>query len=45
MRSEYQCPYVDTVIYVNNNNLVCGKYYKVKIINILNYDLEGEIIK
>lgn len=45
LRSEYQCPIVDTVIYVNNNNLVVGKYYKVKIIDILNYDLEGEIVK
>ena len=28
-----------------DNNLELGKSYKVRIINILNYDLEGEIIK
>lgn len=45
LRTEYQCPIVDNVIYTDNNNLELGKNYKVRIINILNYDLEGEIIK
>lgn len=45
LRCEYQNPIVDSVIFVGNTNLIEGKYYKVKIINILNYDLEGEISK
>lgn len=43
LRSEYQCPIVDSNIYVADNTLKVGKYYPVKITNILNYDLEGEI--
>ena len=43
LRSEFQCPSVDSVIYVNNTNLKVGNYYKVKITKVLNYDLEGEI--
>lgn len=43
LRSEYQCPIVDSNIYVADNTLKVGKYYQVKITNVLNYDLEGEI--
>ena len=38
-----QSPQIDTIIYINEK-LNIGDFYKVKIINILEYDLEGEII-
>ena len=44
-RSMYQTPLVDSLIFVKNTkNLVVGNYYKIKIINNLNYDFEGEIL-
>lgn len=45
LRSQYQCPIVDNLIFVENENLTIGKYYKVKITESLNYDLKGEIEK
>lgn len=44
LRSQYQCPIVDSNIYVENKDLKVGKYYQVKITKVLNYDLEGEIL-
>lgn len=44
LRSQYQCPIVDSNIYVGNKDLKVGKYYQVKITKVLNYDLEGEIL-
>lgn len=43
-RSQYECPDVDNVIYIKNDNLKVGETYKAKIINVIDvYDLEGEI--
>ena len=36
-----QCPNIDSVIYINQK-LNLGEFYNIKIINKLDYDLEGE---
>ena len=38
-----QSPQIDTVIYIKEK-LNVGQFYKVKITNLLEYDLEGEIL-
>ncbi len=44
-RAYFSAPEIDTVIYINNvrNNIKLGDIVKVKITNIIGYDLEGEI--
>ena len=37
-----QCPLIDTVVYIKGKHLL-GHMAKVKITNVLEYDLEGEI--
>lgn len=45
-RSEYNSPVIDTMIYVKNlnQNIEIGKYYKVKIVDVENIDLIGELV-
>lgn len=47
-RSYLSSPEVDPVVYIpitnlNKNKIEVGKIYKIKITNVLNYDLEGEL--
>jgi len=43
-RSEYQAPFIDSVIYLENvRNLKPNSYYKVNITGFLDYDLKGEL--
>ena len=43
-RSQYECPEIDGVIYVDlKSKLKIGSTYKVLIQNYKNYDLQGEI--
>lgn len=44
LRSEYNAPEIDTVVYVQNKNLQVGEFYKVKITGYSDVDLVGEII-
>ena len=44
-RSYLDAPEIDGNIYVaSENNLELGSFYKVKILNSLEFDLEGEVI-
>ena len=43
-RSMYQTPLVDSLIFIKNNKLIVGNFYKIKITNHLNYDFEGELL-
>ena len=44
-RNEYNSPNVDTVIYVKSDEeLTLNKFYNVKILGIVDEDLEGEIV-
>ena len=44
-RSEYNSPDVDTYIYVQSSKpLKLNEFYNIKITNILNEDLQGEIV-
>ena len=43
-RSEYQAPFIDPVIYVENtNNLKPHTYYQIKVTEFIDYDLKGEL--
>ena len=44
-RSEYLAPFIDPIIMVEaNNKMKVGNYYKIKVVNYIDYDLEGEFI-
>ncbi len=44
-RSEYLAPFIDPIIMVEaNNKMKAGNYYKIKVVNYIDYDLEGELI-
>ncbi len=44
-RSEYLAPFIDPIIIVEaNNKMKVGNYYKIKVVNYIDYDLEGELI-
>ncbi|MBE5735103.1 MAG: 30S ribosomal protein S12 methylthiotransferase RimO [Clostridiales bacterium] len=45
-RSQYHNPESDSVIYIcaKGNNLNIGQYYTIRITNVLDYDLQGEIL-
>ena len=44
-RSEYNSPDVDTYVYVySQNELKVHEFYNIKITNVLNEDLQGEIV-
>ena len=44
-RSEYLAPFIDSVIIVPaTEKTKTGNYYKVKVVNYIDYDLEGEFI-
>jgi len=43
-RSQYQAPFIDSVVYIENaKGLKPNTYYKVKITEFLDYDFKGEI--
>ena len=43
-RSQYQSPFIDSVVYIENaKGLKPNTYYKVKITEFLDYDFKGEI--
>ena len=43
-RSENDAPFVDGVIKILGGNCKLGQFYKVKILNAHEYDLEGQLI-
>ena len=45
-RNEYNSPEVDTIVYVSTDRkLKIGDFIKVKITQVLDYDLKGEIFE
>jgi len=43
-RAYFQAPDIDTIILLKDKNVVIGEFYNVKITQVLDYDLFGEIV-
>ncbi|NLC16403.1 MAG: 30S ribosomal protein S12 methylthiotransferase RimO [Clostridiales bacterium] len=43
-RTQYNAPEVDTLVYFSGNYAEVGNFYDVKIMDVLTYDLKGEML-